>query len=323
MAFEKLFREATFLILIQVLPLVTSLCVDALRGEDTDTCFGNERCCKSLKFLFDRVPMDTHIYIQLFSDLPLNGTLEIKNIENVEIQGNDSLVHCNQHVKNTGIYMENVTGMALYNLTIAKCSMLQNSSTIEIQSNLEYKMVLCAVYIINCTNLTMQNVNINNNNGTGMLIYDTDGAVSIVDSTFENNTISGNALWHPGGGGLKIEFTPCNFHSRQTCHHTSMNPTKYIIKNSYFISNFAFESSPTYSYGSYQGQGRGGGLFIALRGKTSTTEMRIQNCMFLRNRASTSAGGMSLLIQDNAANNKIIVKHCNFVGTIVHKLVVE
>ncbi len=94
--------------------------------------------------------------------------------------------------------------------------------------------------------------------------------------------------------------------------------SKYIIENSNFTSNHARELDPqATSYfdrnsDASQSLGRGGGMYLTLRGQTNNNTFVILNCKFLNNTASTWGGGMYLILRDNATSNSIEIKDCEF-----------
>ena len=71
--------------------------------------------------------------------------------------------------------------------------------------------VRSALFIQNSTNVSLDNVTIFESNGIGLLVYDTNGSVSITKSSFINNNLnlSEQRKFLTGGGGIYIEFTKC------------------------------------------------------------------------------------------------------------------
>ncbi len=295
---------AQVLIVVRIVQVGSALCIDGAGGIDSLPCLENRVCCKSLTFLSNQVKND--ITIDVVSDAYLNGILELVDIKDITIQGNGN-IYCNSSISNTGVYIKNVSNLILFNLTFTQCSMIQTSSSAQVFNHSASQLVLCAVYIIECTNLTIENVTISNSIGTGMHVYNTHGTVQILGSTFKNNTVSDRSR-HSGGGGLKIEFTPCQF---EDCNYVTNS--SYTIHDSSFINNSAFENHPnlsSYAYGSFQGQGRGGGLYFTLRGDTNGNKLDMKNCMFVGNQATTWGGGVYLSFRDNSSSNDIRVESC-------------
>lgn len=294
-----------------------SFCVHSEYGNDSNACLRNgQNCCQSLQFLLENLTAMAsvnNILINILQDITLDSILWIRNFENLTIQSKEPFKIIGEVSSNdsTGIYFENVTGLALVNLTIENCGMLQKSSTLS-EGNSNYELTWCAVYVINSTNLTIKDISISHSRGTGLLIYDTNGSVEITDSLFDNNINAEAALTtqdHPGGGGLKIEFT---------YNHKGIANSTYIIENCRFINNYNFELKPKssvfkyYHDTVYQGHGRGGGLFIAMRGNSNGNRVNIINCLFLNNSASTWGGGAYVSLRDFPEKNDITFTGCNF-----------
>ena len=128
-----------------------------------------------------------------------------------------------------------------------------------------------------------------------------------------------------GGGGLAIEFTLCRLQTGKDCSPDKIpiQNAVYRIENSKFINNHVvepdadknsyFDRSDDYSQSSL---GRGGGLFIALRGKTRDNTFIFQNCEFINNTASTWGGGMYLSIREDSSGTDIEISDCVFLDNI-------
>ncbi len=300
-------------------------CVSNERGEDTKNCAIEDYsglCCKSLQFLIktlteQRKKLNITIYLE--TSTVLDNTLDIVGFEKLSMQGKNSTIHCDKTKKDTGVYIEDVREFELFSITIKNCGMLQRSSTFSYNKTSHFimsKQVMCAVYILDSIDLTIKNVVISNNTGTGMVIYNTKGVVQILDSLFQNNKVSNSSLYS-GGGGLVIEFTYCKlYHNDSKCDRSTVENSTYTIEDCNFKDNHAVEVGPLFpsyrnSYNS-EGFGRGGGLFIALRGMPKVNVFSIHNCKFINNMASTWGGGMYLSIKDTATNNSIQISHSEY-----------
>ena len=88
----------------------------------------------------------------------------------------------------TGIAFVRVRNLIITNISIVGCGMKHNSSNY-IEAG-KYIIVRSALYIQNSTNIFLDNVNISESNGIGLLIYDTNGSVNITKTYFINNTLN-------------------------------------------------------------------------------------------------------------------------------------
>ena len=303
-------------------------CINSDVGEDIiEICASNisaAPCCKSLQYLIkslkaQEITFNVTIYIE--NSIVLDSVLNITGFEKLLIQGEDSTISCSSG--EAGIYIKNVKRLELLNFTITNCSMLQRSSTYNIDKDnvVISEQVMCAVYILDSIDLTIENAVIINNRGTGMIIYNTKGVVQILDSKFHNNTIS-EGCRYSGGGGLVIELTYCKLDGvrKSTCNRTTVENSTYSIQGCSFVGNLALQknaSMPSYrNSNNSRGFGRGGGLFIALRGQPKGNSFSILQNKFIDNIASTWGGGMYLSVKDSATSNSIKITQCKFKNNI-------
>ena len=315
MSRHQFWCTAVVLSVLATLNQTHSLCVNSDRGEDGDSCTMKNQpltCCKSLKFLVGHLPdPDIHnVEINILQDTILDSVVVFSNSENITIQSDDNCKITCLNSNTTGFYFENVTGLSMVNLTIEGCGTLQNSSTHVSGSNIQ--PMWCAIFVIKSTDLSVANVTISDSKGTGLVVYDTKGMVSISGSLFKNNGIPETNNTYPGGGGLTIEIT----YSNGSEHF--INDTTYMIEDCRFIGNTAQEMEPensgyVYYYNEvFQGHGRGGGLSLVMRGTTSNNQAYVTNCEFTNNTASTWGGGAYVSLRDNPTRNAIIFTGCTF-----------
>lgn len=308
---------AVVLLALTTLSQTHSLCVSS-EGEDRDACMSNDEsltCCKSLHFLVSH--LDIHsVEINILQDVHvLDSVVAIRDSENITIQSDhDSKITCLQASNSTGFYFENVTGLSIINVTIEGCGSLQVSSA-NVPGNSNQQM-WCAIYVVNSANLIITSVTIGNNKGTGLVLYDTKGMISITDSLFKDNGVPEAYGTYPGGGGLTIEI---RYYNHSEC---LINDTTYVIEDCRFIGNTAQENEPSisgymYYYNEvYQGHGRGGGLSIVMRGTTRNNKAYVTNCEFINNTASTWGGGVYASMRDYPTENAIIFMDCTFENNV-------
>ena len=185
-------------------------------------------------------------------------------------------------------------------------------------------IVRSALYIQNSTNASLDNVIVSKSNGIGLLIYDTNGSVSIRKSFFINNTLNmlEQSKFFSGGGGLYIEFTDCSPGVAQ-CNSTSNyynKFTEYKIENCKFEGNTAFyqfnASTPEdLARGVFITFGTGGGLSFWLYGHAQYNSFQVTSTNFTSNTALFS-GGLYVHNRQNTRHNRIQVTWSTFFGNI-------
>ena len=133
----------------------------------------------------------------------------------VTITGNGSdvtIVECNK--TGTGFGFINVNNINLSGLTLSGCGQLRNSTTINSSSN-SVMLFRAALYFVNVTNVTVDNIVVSNSIGMGVAMYDVTGDVRVTNSIFRNNSVPSHELTlYSGGGGFSAEFSYCTPGSR-------------------------------------------------------------------------------------------------------------
>lgn len=307
------------------------LCVENKNGQNSDSCLmeNESLCCKSLEYLIQNSQLLTeNVTVAIMEDCVLNEVVSIRGLEDFQLESKlGTKIKCSASAINAGLYFENITNLKLVNLTIEGCAMTQNSSvseinTTEFDENTHVKLkIQCAVYIIDCNDLILLNLNFSHNKGTGLVIYDTNGSVVLDNCMFYGNMLPSDGENQSGGGGVLIEFTYC-YLTQKPDEHCSKNisDSAYVIKDCKFINNSVSEINPTVSaytdFGSgiYQGLGRGGGLCITLRGVSTLNTINVINCEFVNNTASTWGGGMYLSLRNKPSKNSIQVEESKFIN---------
>ena len=301
-------------------------CINGVTGNDSGACLSitsDAVCCETMSFLVKSITSQGfyNISIHVETNTTLESPINITDFEDLTIRGNSSTILCNRNMSNTGIYFRNTTRLKLLNINIMNCSMLQESSSFDVNATghpTAPEWVLCAIYILNCTDLTIENTAVSNSRGTGVIVYNTRGLVQILNSNFSNNKVENDSS-EVGGGGLVIEFTLCKMQNAEgdNCTRNVMDNANYTIKGCIFDKNQAYQhySAPVsvhHNKNDSQGLGRGGGLYVAMRGQTSKNTFIIQHCKFVNNIASTWGGGVHLSVLEKAANNSVSIISCEF-----------
>ena len=254
--------------------------------------------------------------------IQLDTSIQFQKLYNVIFTGNHekTVINCSES-REAGVSFTHSEKVYLENLIFEKCSALQESTSINITSTTTLKFYT-SIYVFNLTDFSIRNVNVKNSNGIGLAMFDVGGLVTISYCVFENNKITTvNGPDHVlGGGGVYVELTYCppGRHG-ENCddrYNNIMNST-YNISHSHFISNNASRlmQSKTDFYvndrARFQGFGRGGGLQVTFRGKSSGNTITVYNCTFTNNEA-VWGGGLKASFQDESENNTLTVLKSTF-----------
>lgn len=308
-----------------VLSYVHILCID------DHEVVNDKRCSVSIRNL-DEVKQhqlsQTNVILSITSAVKLSTQLGFEGMVNLTIEGSADLnpmatVICNS--SNDGLYISGTHTVLIRNLVFVGCGALHEGTTTDLsgEANKTAKFK-SALYIWNCTDVIVTNIDIHNSKGLGLVMFDTGGNIQINSSTFKNNQLD-QYVDNMGGGGLYIEFTACPpstvYGHCEKLH--SVNNSQYRIESCTFESNRASLLHPEKSsfvkvigvknLTNYQGLGRGGGLAVNLFGRASNNNISVVDCMFYNNHA-VSGGGLSLKIGEQASNNFLNFISCEIVN---------
>ena len=200
-------------------------------------------------------------------------------------------------------------------LNITGCGMRHNSSIL-----FEERFIIfqSALFIQNSSDLSISSVNFLDNNGIGLLIFDTNGTVSIVDSIFMGNKLEVVEKYFAGGGGIYIEFTNCT-PGVAACDPKSNTHDAY---STYKVEHCIFENNAAlYSYSDNEPDrlasnvhvsfGAGGGLSVQFHGHAHNNSLSVNNSYFVSNEAN-SGGGLGVDVKQNSSSNFVVISHSAF-----------
>ena len=320
--------NASFVLLIESTVIVFGLswkeqstyCIGDSRGADC-----NEKC-QSFDGIEKRLKSNSIVHF-CPGKIEVNDSIVFKNLTNVTFAGQaivETQLSCTKHGAGfTLIYMNKLT---VKNLKIDNCGLVQKSTTqSKISGQLKKAKLISAVYFINCSNLTLENIQISNSHGLGLVLFDTSGVVEVQHSVFINNKMINSAAGHGGGGGVYVEFTVCAPGLNCTDFDTKLaNPRArgnvYSFNNCTFHNNSAYYHGPRYmrytntkdrKRQNHQGLGRGGGLSILLNGRSDFNTFIITSCKFMQNKAKWG-GGLYIVIQDSSSHNTFLLRQLIF-----------
>ena len=183
-------------------------------------------------------------------------------------------------------------------------------------------IVRSAVFIQNSTNISLDNITISESNGIGLLVYDTNGSVSITKSSFINNSLGSleQSKYFTGGGGICIEFTECTpgFMHCDSRGNYFNNLTIYTIDQCVFEGNAAIYnlngSEPIdLPRGVFITFGYGGGLSLWSYGHAQNNSFQVTSTCFISNRARYG-GGLNIHSRQNTMYNNVEISQCHFLG---------
>ena len=289
--------------------------VHGSKGNDSLECLNSnssETPCQSLSFVSENLTQKHFVHIEILSELlNLTRAVNFNNYSHLTISGSGrhTTLYCNK--SNAGLAILQVKNFLLYSLTVNNCGALRPSTTSQ-------KYLPVAVYVLNCTNVSISGVTIRSSNGTGLSVYDTNGVVDIMHCNFINNSVLNHNT--SGGGGLYIEFTVCSpeFKMKYEDHSQRNSNSTYNINNCNFKHNSALSSQPTRKLippsqpSSVPRLGKGGGLYISIGLDAENNTFLISSCNVLNNTATYDGGGMIAEFLTSVKNNTVSVVHTNF-----------
>ena len=284
--------------------------------------------CGSITELFQQLSSccnSTDIYIEP-GNYNLALSYVIADLHDIRIRSETkAVIQCAANVNgtydfDTGITFLRVTNLVITNISIVGCGM-KHVSTNHIGAG-RFIIVRSAVFIQNSTDISLDNITISESNEIGLLVYDTNGSVSITKSSFINNDLNSSEQrkLFTGGGGIYIEFTECTPGLTQ-CDSTNNDfnkLTKYTIDQCVFEDNAAIYhlngSEPEDLAGEvFITFGTGGGLSLWLYGHAQNNSFQITSTHFISNKA-LYGGGLNVHSRQYTKYNSVLITWCSFIG---------
>ena len=318
------------LFVVIVVVLLTNSACDGLsyvyingdNGTDVKECLSSNSTqisCKTLSFVAKNMkPTADGVSIDMTSELlDLNEPVEFQNFTHLTLSGHPSTINCSYDTE-AGLAFVSVEDLTIESLSIVGCGAERMSTAILPTKNTpEY--LLFAVYIVNCTDVSVNNSNITSSNGRGLAMYDTNGRVSLNNSNFNKNRVF-NESSQIGGGGVYIEFTFCGVGKVSHCeNHKAVSNSQYSITNCTFSSNraniFIVEEtiiSPQKPL-SVPRIGKGGGMYISIGSNATNNSFTIRNCTFYDNSATLVGGAMLVELLNSVVNTKVSLSDTRFI----------
>ena len=156
-------------------------------GNNDQSCWkGNYwNPCSSVNLALQGIKNRTVIYIQKGNyNLMNDNSTNITKLSHIGIIGNDSadevVIHCQQNAGLSFIYSDNIE---VRSLSLVKCGAMQfstsNNFLVKNSSVLEFVRFRVALYVLLCIHATIENVHIESSFGTGLVLYNTAGNVTV------------------------------------------------------------------------------------------------------------------------------------------------
>lgn len=294
--------------------------------------------------LLNSLSNDTMVYI-ISKSVIINESLYLSNkykigfssIKDISEIKCDSILHVggthSHKAKGYGMRFDSITSLSLYGLSFTNCGSLHNSTSVNNTCTSEPPQVFrSSLYLLNCTDIEFNAVSITESKGTGLTLFDCNGAVNIINCEFSHNRVwDEEKEVYSGGNGVYIEFTYCSpdwytvCDSDQAGKRVNNANSRYRISNSNFINNTASRLIPhngdrTYNRGkSFRGLGKGGGgLSVIVKGKASNNVFDLESLTFSYNKVQSYCfgGALYLHFQDSPSGNVINIRQSHFNGNM-------
>ncbi len=313
----EIIQQLTLISIVWCIPTVRADVVLCMYTNNTNECID---CDFNVTTGNDDIIVDAAAYasdnitLKLCSpSISLQSLVLIKDIEAVLVTCelySPVIITCNG--RDSGFQFQNVNKIGMENFKICNCGAEHNSTSISLlKTNIVFK---ASVYILNCSNIEIKDVEVYDNSATGLAIIDSNGLVLISNCNFTNNSVleENNVA---GGGGVYIEFsycTPgglnegiCNGQKNERAENNIYRIEGCMFKDNFAATIDAEKTSYLHASGTnFQGLGRGGGLCIHLKGRSSNNSINVTNCLFEENSAIWG-GGLYISFQDAPVSNVI------------------
>ena len=314
--------------------------VSPVNGVDSEACYPPQKGgvssvpCKSLGFALEfqyrssivfylTDPNSTYYLNSNSESLTFSNGSDFVLIGANAFRQHQAVINC--HGDNIGLSFVNFDNIVFDTVRLIHCGAWHDSTSLDLTTSQQQMLkIRAAIYFYNCTNVTMNNVQvINSSEAMGVVMYDVDGIVEVNGSNISTNMVNESSY---GGGGFTVEFTYC-MPGDNTCNRVNYDPNKprrnknalYKFSNCTFHNNVAHaQNRSTYggyimlsSNASHQAMGRGGGLSVFFKGDAFNNSFLFIDCEFSNNQAVDGAG-LFLKMSDNAFANRLTIVGCHF-----------
>ena len=298
-----------------------NITIDNINGNDSSDCLNNLKACKTLDYALINIShqecQNKSLFISIHSgtyDYSLdasNTALQFWNYSSISIVGKGkdvSVIRCNK--SGAGFAFFHSLEVVVQDISIESCGSNQKGTSYNSTSK-TVSDVSAALYFAFCQDVSIIRSAIKNSTNIGMVIYNTNRTLNVINSTFLYNYIKDNNT--VGGGGFYAEFTYCDPGFATNCTQPSCSGVNYTFKGSNFSYNAASDGSEKYntfiraSGADNIAFGRGGGISLIFKGNVNNTDVSISKCNIISNTATWGAG-LFIEFQDKSNHNKVLVK---------------
>ena len=230
----------------------------------------------------------------------LNATslATFQNISHVTIVGAGSGSTTIDGGGDGGFVFREVSVLTISNITFLNCSSQQPSTTTTGSSrpgNLTFVNVSAALYLDACSDVRMEDAVARSSPGVGLAMFNTRGTNTFTNSVFCVN-LPPDSLGY-GGGGVAIEFSFCRPGDRSCTNSdpVEVSHTEFNFTRCHFTENTAssgtLDTDYVYPHGVWHsGFGKGGGLAVYFRGRSSNNSVLLTDCKISYNVAEYGSG---------------------------------
>ena len=273
---QKFLTTCTVLLLAASLVVQVSTATYNTTISVVDPRNNHHHTCSSFECIENVLTHSTQVVFNV-SFISLASPFLVKNLSNIALKGTEhtTTVHCNP---DTGFKFTGIINLLIENISFTECG-----------SRYEHLEVLAALYINRTINCDIRSVTFYNSSGTGMLLSEARGNVSIVNSLFEYN--GNNTAGNGGGAFIKA-------------HTIESSTVNYIFRNCSFIGNRAHASDTQHL------KGEGGGISVILQ-DASNHHIRISDSKFISNLA-VWGGALCIIFYNQARHNSLTVENTIF-----------
>ena len=250
---------------------------------------------------------ETKVQVEISIRIPIltiTRRVDFSGVDSLSIKGEENfIINCTS--EKAGIVFRDVSSLALNNITVTNCGAEVHTAFTEYSA---------AISIIQCKDVSISRLVVTRNRGVGMIIIDHfGGKITVHSSNFTTNTLPFRDPLYSnlrGGGGIFIgDF-----------EQDPLSPSSIHFSDCLFENNIPFTRSYNFLYTddlgeAVRGNGRGGGLYIALERSLSDVYVSLTNCNFTGNQGFIG-GGLSVEIEgavsEYTENVTVILEDCTF-----------
>ena len=210
-AYRSSSRDGLASCLCVILSISTSGAFVVLKhtGNDADPICSTANLCTDLQPALPEMRSGSTLVISAGTNYTLSydDAMTMYGMESVSIVGDGSantIITCDS---DAGLAFIDVHNITISNLTLVGCGAWRNSTTQN--GTFNHTMIFqCGIYFLDCSDVTMYNVILCDGPGTGVMMCDTKGMVTITNSRFLHNRVSSSKTEEfPRGGGFYTDTT--------------------------------------------------------------------------------------------------------------------